>query len=452
MKITKKDLEIIAKEGEGYKAEFKEGPSNLDKEMVAFANASGGRIFIGITDHGNIKGVEITNRLKSQIQDIANNCRPKIPITFEVCDGVLVININEGKDKPYECSSGFYNRIGANSQKISRNEIISFLKSESKIRFDELIETKFDYRKDFDNSKFATFLKLSGLSASIKPKDAVVNLDAAQLQEGKLHFNNSGVLFFAKNPQKFISWSVFTVALFKDKVGVDIIDRKEITGSLFEIVEQVMDFVKLYSKVAYRFTGKPQRDEIYEYPFEAIREAVINSVMHKDYFERGHNNILKFFPDRIQIENIWCKPKNFILNKTIFRRNHIIADLLSRIHFGEKMGSGMKRIKDICKAQNAPNPKVDFTDTHFYVVFKQSYEYLKMAGANGLGEGREKSREKSREKILEIIRANPQVTISELAASTGLSVKGIEKNIRLLKLENLLKRIGPDKGGRWVVS
>lgn len=311
-----------------------------------------------------------------------------------------------------------------------------------------MIETKFDYRKDFDNSKFATFLKLSGLSASIKPKDAVVNLDAAQLQGGKLHFNNSGVLFFAKNPQKFISWSVFTVALFKDKVGVDIIDRKEITGSLFEIVEQVMDFVKLYSKVAYRFTGKPQRDEIYEYPFEAIREAVINSVMHKDYFERGHNNILKFFPDRIQIENIWCKPKNFILNKTIFRRNHIIADLLSRIHFGEKMGSGMKRIKDICKAQNAPNPKVDFTDTHFYIVFKQSYEYLKMAGGNSPEEGREKSREK----ILEIIRANPQVTISELAASTGLSVKGIEKNIRLLKLENLLKRIGPDKGGRWVVA
>jgi len=57
MKITKKDLEIIAKEGEGYKTEFKEAPSNLDKEMVAFTNASGGRIFIGITDNGNIKGV-----------------------------------------------------------------------------------------------------------------------------------------------------------------------------------------------------------------------------------------------------------------------------------------------------------------------------------------------------------------------------------------------------------
>jgi len=69
--------------------------------------------------------------------------------------------------------------------------------------------------------------------------------------------------------------------------------------------------VKLYTKVAYKFTGKPKREEIYEYPLEAIREAVINSVMHRDYFEKGHNNILRFFPDRILIENVWIEPKGF---------------------------------------------------------------------------------------------------------------------------------------------
>lgn len=168
--------------------------------------------------------------------------------------------------------------------------------------------------------------------------------------------------------------------LFKDKEGADVIDRKEITGSLFEIVDKVMDFVRLYAKVAYRFTGRPQREEIYEYPSEAIREAVINSVMHKDYFEHGHNNILKFFPDRIQIENIWVKPKHFILGKTVFRRNHLIADLFSRIHFGEKLGSGMQRMRDICVAEGAPYPKIEFTDTHFYITFKQSRKYLEMVG------------------------------------------------------------------------
>jgi len=136
--------------------------------------------------------------------------------------------------------------------------------------------------------------------------------------------------------------------------------EKEITGSLFEIVDKVMDFVKLYAKVAYKFTGKPQRENIYEYSFEAIREAIINSVMHKNYFEHGHNNILKFFPERIQIENVWIKPNHFILEKTVFRRNKIIATLFSRIHFGEKLGSGMERMKWYCKKENAPFPKIVF--------------------------------------------------------------------------------------------
>ena len=195
------------------------------------------------------------------------------------------------------------------------------------------------------------FLQLSGIIKINNTEKLLTSLGVVERQEGKLYFNNAGILFFAKEPQKFIPWSVFTVALFKDGAGVDIIDRKEIEGSLFEIVEEVMKLVKLYSKVAYRFTGRPQRENIYEYPFDAIREAVINSVMHKYYFEHGHNNILRFFPDKIRIENYWQKPSNFVLGKTVFRRNHIIADLFSKIHFGEKMGTGFDRIREICEKE-----------------------------------------------------------------------------------------------------
>jgi len=378
--MDEKELNMILKEGEGYKIEFKEGISGLEKELVAFANSSGGRIFLGITDDGEIKGIEITNELKSRIQDIANNCRPKIKISIESFDNIFVINVREGEDKPYECSSGFYKRIGPNSQKMTRDEIIDSFKSEGKIRFDGLTEQKFNYPKDFDKSKLSRFLELAGLSRSIKTETALLNLGVIEKQEGKLYFNNAGVLFFAKEPQRFVPWSVFTVALFKDKAGVDVIDRKEITGGLFEIVDKVMDFARLYAKVAYRFTGRPRRENVYEYPFDAIREAVINSVMHKYYFEHGHNNILRFFPDKIRIENYWQKPSNFVLGKTVFRRNHVIADLFARIHFGEKMGTGFERIRQICKKENAPFPRIEFNDNYFYVTFKQSREYLKLAG------------------------------------------------------------------------
>ena len=376
--MDKKELTLIIEEGEGYFIEFKENLSGIEKDLVAFANSSGGRVFLGVTDESKIKGLKITNKLKSNTQNIVRNCDPPIKIILESLGNILIVKVTEGEDKPYRSSSGFYKRIGSNSQKMTRNEILDFFKSEGKVRFDEVINTKFNYAKDFSREKLNRFLELAGLSKSLSAEKILASLGITEAQGAKNYFNNAGVLFFAKNPQKLIPWSVFTVALFKDKEGVDIIDRKEITGGLFEIVEQIMDFVRLYAKVAYRITGKPQRENIYEYPFEAIREAVINSVMHKDYFEHGHNNILKFFPDRIQIENIWIKPRKFILGKTIFRRNHLIADLFARIHFGEKMGSGMMRMRDICKKENAPYPEIDYTDIHFYVVFKQSKDYLKM--------------------------------------------------------------------------
>jgi len=136
--MNSKELKQIIEEGEGYKIEFKESLSGLDKEMVTFANASGGRIFLGISDDKKIKGIKINNALKSQIQDIANNCEPPIKIIFEEFENILIINVREGDDKPYRCSSGFYTRVGPNSQKLNRDEIIAFIKSEGKIRFDEL--------------------------------------------------------------------------------------------------------------------------------------------------------------------------------------------------------------------------------------------------------------------------------------------------------------------------
>lgn len=451
--MDKKELKMILDEGEGYKLEFKENISKLEKTLVAFANSSGGRIFLGVSDNGEIRGIKPTNKLKSRIQDMANKCRPKIKIFFESFDNILIIKVREGEDKPYECSSGFFKRIGSVSQKMMRDEIINFIKSEGKVRFDELIQPKFIYPKDFDKNKLSNFLELAGHSKSLKAETILLNLGVADKQEGKLCLNNAGVLFFAKEPQKFVPWSVFTVALFKDMGGADVIDRKEITGGLFEIVERVMDFVNLYSKVAYRFTGKPQREEIYEYPFEAIREAVINSVMHKDYFEHGHNNILKFFPDRVHIENIWVKPRNFVLGRTIFRRNQLTADLFSRIDFGEKLGSGMQRMKDICKAENAPYPEIEYTDTHFYIVFRPSREYLKMAEEERSKHELMEVLNERQKTAFEFIKQNGMITMKKyIELCPNVNRKTLTRDLNHLIELGIIKRKGKGKRDLHYVS
>lgn len=454
--MDREELDIILKEGEGYKIEFKESPNNLEKELVAFANSSGGRVFLGITDDCKIKSANITNKLKSRVQDIANNCKPGVRISIEQLDHILIINVPEGDDKPYECSSGFYKRIGPNSQKLTRNELSDFFRSEGIIKFDGLIEKRSSYPDDFDKNRFKEFLLLAGIREISDTEKLLTNLGVTEKRNGKLYFNNAGILFFAKEPQRFIPWSVFTVALFKDDRGVDIIDRKEIEGSLFEIVEEAMRFVKLYSKVAYRFTGEPQRENIYEYPFDAIREAVINSVMHKYYFEHGHNNILRFLPDRIRIENYWQKPSRFILGKTVFRRNQIIADLFSKIHFGEKMGTGFDRIREICEKENTPFPDIELDENYFYVTFRQSREYLEMAGKEKkiLEEVTKEVTKKVTENqliILEEIRKDRLVTIKHMSDVVGISERKIKENIKKLKSKKILKRVGPNRGGYWEI-
>ena len=117
--MTKEEFNFILSEGEGQFIEFKE---KLDKsfarEIVAFANASGGRIFIGIRDNGDISGITIDNRLKAQVQDIARNCDPAIIITLQQYNDILIATVKEGANKPYSCSDGFFMRFGSNTQKL----------------------------------------------------------------------------------------------------------------------------------------------------------------------------------------------------------------------------------------------------------------------------------------------------------------------------------------------
>src|SRR3990167_7242955 len=103
-KSRKKHLEFVMQEGEGLKIEFKESlDKSLAKEIAAFANSEGGRIFLGVRDDGAIKGVHATNELKSRIQDIARNCDPAISIRLTIIGGIIAIEVDEGNDKPYKC-------------------------------------------------------------------------------------------------------------------------------------------------------------------------------------------------------------------------------------------------------------------------------------------------------------------------------------------------------------
>lgn len=176
------------------------------------------------------------------------------------------------------------------------------------------------------------------------------------------------------------------------------------------------------------------RMETPEYPIEAVREAILNAVMHRDYWERGANVQIDIFDNKLTITNIGglisplTKEK---LGKIAVRRNPLIAELFHRIHLVEKMGTGIRRIKEECKKHGNIKFSIE-TNGYFIVTFR-----LK------------KFVDKTVDKILSLIIENPKITQEELAEKTGLTIRGIEWNISNLKKQKLIARIGGKKGGYW---
>lgn len=214
-----------------------------------------------------IKGARISNRLKSQVQDAASNCDPPIEIELESFRDILVIAVKEGVDKPHKCASGFYRRVGPNSQKLSRNEIIEFLKDEEKIRFDDLRNSQFVYDEHFDSKKLDRFLRLAGISRVMDDQSILLNLGAAErLEDETFAVNNTGILFFSKNLDDIYPHAAVTCALFHGTDKFTVLDRRDFNEDLISNIDGAMNFLKRYIAVRYEMTGETRRREVRRFP------------------------------------------------------------------------------------------------------------------------------------------------------------------------------------------
>ncbi len=183
------DLAILLAEGEGSMLEYKESlSSSFARELAALANSAGGRILLGVRDDGTVKGITDTNRLRGRIQDIARNCDPPVKVLTEQVGEVMVVTVRESDAKPVQCSDGFFWRQGAVTQKLTRDEIRDFFRSEGVIRFDLSLCPRFRYPQDFDRQKYEAWLRLSGITGQPRVEDVLVNIEAAERSGGRLVF------------------------------------------------------------------------------------------------------------------------------------------------------------------------------------------------------------------------------------------------------------------------
>ncbi|MCK5025965.1 MAG: putative DNA binding domain-containing protein [Nanoarchaeota archaeon] len=441
-----KGLQQILEEGEGQFIEFKEDlDKSLSKEIVAFANASGGQIFLGINDKNRVKGIRITNKIKSQIIDIGKNCDPRIFLKLEELNSILIVNVSESENKPHQCSSGFYLRLGSNSQKLSRDEILEFCIKENKIRFDEQICTGFDF-KDFDDDKFNEYIMLANISNNLNTKDMLWNLKVLT-EKG---MTNAGVLFFAKEPYKYISSSKIRCVLFRGNDRINILDKKEVDKGIIGNIEFAVNYLRDHVPVRFKIKGI-RRFEYPQFPEEAYREAIVNAIIHRDYFENGEVAVEKL-KSAIYINNpgglLPSFPKEDF-GKLSWPRNRLLADLISKTYLMEKVGTGIKRIKSLC-AKNNNAVDLRYRKTHFFVEMKSPSSDEERLGENQI-KNYPKSSEKTSEEIMNIMKKDSNISAKEIAKILGKTPRAIEMQIARLKEIGRIKRIGPDKGGHWEV-
>ena len=370
--MTRADLKILIQEGEGTTLEFKENlSSSFARELVGMANTIGGKILLGVRDDRVVVAVKDSNSLRPRIQDIARNCDPPVRVLVEPVGEVLVVHVRESDGKPVQCSDGFFWRQGAVTQKLSREEIRDFFQSEGAIRFDLSPCLRFRYPQDFDRQKFNAWLRLSGITGRPRTEDVLVNIEAAERSGGKLLFRNAGVLFFARNIRHFFNQAYITCLLAKGADKVHILDRKDFDGGIVADIEDALRFVERNTRTAYRIE-RLRRENVPEYPMRALREAITNAVMHRDWFIEGANVFVEIYTDRIEVVSPGGLPKGMTLadlGRKSVRRNALIADLLHRIEFIEKAGTGIKRIRDEVREQGCPEPEFE-ANGFFTAIFR----------------------------------------------------------------------------------
>ncbi len=375
--MTPADLDILIQQGEGTTLEFKESlSSSFSRELVAMANTVGGKLLLGVRDDGTVTGVKDSNALRARIQDIARNCDPPVKVLVEPVDDVLAIHVRESDAKPVQCSEGFFWRQGAVTQKLSRDEIRDFFRSEGVIRFDLSPCPRFSFPEDFDRDKYDAWLKLSGISGQPPVEDVLVNIEAAERAGGKLLFRNAGVLFFAKNVRHFFPEAYITCLLGKGADKVHILDRRDFDGGMVADIEDALNFIERNTRTAYRIESL-RRENIPEYPMKALREAITNAVMHRDWFFEGANVFVEIYANRIEVISPGGLPSGLEpaeLGRKSVRRNPLVADLLHRIEFIEKAGTGIRRIRDEAREQGCPEPEFNTQGTFFVVVFRPDPE------------------------------------------------------------------------------
>lgn len=414
---------------------------NIKKEIVAFANTKGGTIYIGINDNGEIVGLTNPDKdvetLSCMIKEgIENDLVPYCNIEIKNVDGkqIIVLHITSAPNKPYYIAekglkpSGVYLRLGTSSINATDEIIKKMIIENNTISFETDISSNqklsFEYAKKKFEDNDTTFNKSKYKTLKLITRNKFNNL--ALLISDQNHYTIKCAIFDGKNK-----------TIFKD--------RKEFTGSCIKQIDEAFEYLNLINRISSTINGLVRIDKK-DYPDFSLREALLNSIIHRSYYFNG-SVLLSIFDDRIEINTIGGLLNTLTL-KDIYSgvsesRNPNLAEIFHRLHYVENYGTGIERIINEY-ADNDVKPLIELSENVFKLTLpNKNYKEQKQFVNKKISK---------EEQIIEYLKEKHEINRDVIEDLLNLSKSGARKVINKMIEQNLLIQKGNGKNTYYVLK
>ena len=496
-------LDELAKrieDGESQTVEFKH---SFDKEtietIVAFANTQGGIVLIGVSNDGTVSGTVIgTETIQGYTNQIKNSTEPGlIADIYELKlsgRSILIIKTDPFPVKPVGYKGKYFKRIANSNHQMNPAEIADMHLHSLQLSWDSYMSQEYDI-SELNDAKIEKFIARVNSSGRFRltgtPHECLGKLNL--IKNGKP--TNAARLLFGSDQ------TLYNIHIGRFKTPTMILDDRMIRETLFEAVEETMFFILSHIKVAFEFTGEIERKEIFEYPKTALRELILNAIVHRDYTSPLDIQI-KIFDQAITIYNPGRLYGNLTIEqlKTDFyqsnTRNKLIAEAFYLTKDIEKYGSGYLRVREEIKKYPTMEFKYEESGNGYLVTL----QYQNQISVDSSGDALETTQESgveakttqeiaqesdieakttqeigqesgieakttqetiqeiaqkpetgTKEKIVKILKLNPGYTRSDLAVILNKGDATIKEHLEDLKEKGVIRRVGSTKSGHWEV-
>lgn len=484
-RLSELELRHLIEGGETTTVELKVAsprPTEMAERLCGMANAQGGFIIIGVQDADcKIVGVpdarmaltkDVILRAARQIEPILL-LNPPEPEIYTVDGKQLVVATAPPSRGPIYQSSGVcWVRRGTHTVPLNVSEMLE-LAHDRGLQTWELQPARKATMKDIDLEKVQVYLSQRSTrnrhSSRFEDIEAVlVGMDCAiTTSNGVVVPTNAGILFFGCDPQRHIIQSEVVCVLFGDELGVGgYTDRKIITGTLQEIIDDTEIFLKKYMVVGARIEGW-KRIDLPEYPIEALRESLVNAVVHRDYSRGGESIRVFYYVDRVEVHSPGLLLPGITLEQmergevTSKLRNPVLANLLRDVPgYMERIGSGVRLMLHETKQMGLPAPQ--FRElSEFVVTFRKTpiSETPHVTNFPKLVKERRKisfsvedipvEQEQRIVRAMQYVQQQGLITNREYRELTGVSENTALRDLEILVARGALKRIGKTRGRQY---